>query len=170
VVQAMIDRIPTTRPFNSPLECGLRLLFILAAAKGDPLDLQRLVSYDYLLVHSGDVVGGPPSLHPPMPFRGAEFLIKRDLVQLGLNQMFSRELLIKTFDMQGINYRSTQLTAGFLDLMRTEYANALPERAAWVIAKFQSYDDRKLEVYMTENLGRWGAELNRLTAISALEL
>jgi hypothetical protein len=66
------------RPFNSPLECGLRLLFVLVAANRTRSDLQRLISYDYLLIHSGDIANGPHSLHPPVPFRGTELLVKRD--------------------------------------------------------------------------------------------
>jgi hypothetical protein len=170
MVRTMTDSARPTRPFNSPLECGLRLLFVLDAADGAPLDLQRLVSYDYLLVHSGDVAGGPRSLHPPVPFRGTELLVKRDLVQLGLNQMFARELLLKQFDTYGISYRSTQHTGAFLTLMQTDYADALRERAAWLVASFQGYDNRALQTYMTENIGRWGAEFDHLTAINALEL
>ncbi|PZR92613.1 MAG: hypothetical protein DI537_12655 [Stutzerimonas stutzeri] len=170
MVPAMIGRTRSLRPFNSPLECGLRLLFVLNAAGGAPFDLQRLVSYDYLLVHSGDVPGGPPSLHPPVPFRGTELLVRRDLLQLGLNQMFARELLQKTFDTMGITYRATPLTLAFLDLMQTGYADALRERSAWLIARFQHFDDRALQSYMSENIGRWGAEFDRLTAINDLEL
>ncbi|MGK9165045.1 threonine transporter [Inquilinus limosus] len=170
MVRAVIDRARSARPFNSPLECGLRLLFVLAAADGAPLDLQRLVSYDYLLVHSGDVPGGPKSLHPSVPFRGAELLVKRDLLQLGLNQMFARELLQKTFDTSGITYRSTPLTDAFLGLMRTGYADALRQRSAWVVTNFRHFDDRALQSYMSENIGRWGAEFDRMTAINNLEL
>ena len=50
--------------FNTPLECGLRCAALLLAAYPAPCDLQRLVQYEYLLVHSGDVPQGPPSLHP----------------------------------------------------------------------------------------------------------
>ena len=82
------------RPFNTPLECGLRMLFVLNAAGERRSDLQRLVSYDYLLVHSGDVDDGPESLHPPVPFRGTEVLVKRGLISAGLNQMFSRDDLL----------------------------------------------------------------------------
>ena len=49
----------TARPFNSPLECGLRTLTLLAASQPSACDLQRLIFYDYLLIHSGDVPGGP---------------------------------------------------------------------------------------------------------------
>ncbi|WP_306424637.1 ABC-three component system middle component 2 [Methylobacterium thuringiense] len=158
------------RPFNSPLECGLRLLFVLAAADGHRCDLQRLISYDYLIVHSGDVLGGPKSLHPAVPYRSSELLVKRDLIQTGLNQMFSRELLSKNFDKFGITYNSTNLTVAFLGLLNTAYAELLRERAGWLISKFQNLDDLLLERYMAENIGRWGAEFERITAISGLEL
>lgn len=42
------------RPFNTPLEYGFRALFILDAADNVAMDLQRIVSYDYLLVHTSD--------------------------------------------------------------------------------------------------------------------
>jgi hypothetical protein len=76
--QTLVSR--PSRLFNTPLECGFRLAIILDAVSGEP-DLQRLVSYDYLLVHSGDVEGGPASLHPAVPFRGTELLVKRELVR-----------------------------------------------------------------------------------------
>jgi hypothetical protein len=158
------------RPFNTPLECGLRTLFLLNAAKGKPSDLQRLVSYDYLLVHSGDIPDGPPSLHPAVPFRGTELLVKRDVVRAGLNQMFSRELVMKTFDPTGIMYRATELTTAFVALLSSGYATALRERSEWLIAKFGTYSDEELNSFMSANVGRWGAEFERLTALRNLEL
>jgi len=170
MVRAVKQRRHHERPFNSPLECGLRLLFVLVAAEGRPCDLQRLISYDYLMVHSGDVPGGPSSLHPAVPFRGSELLVKRDVLQTGLNQMFSRELLTKTFDTLGITYRANELTGAFLGLMKSMYADALRDRAIWVIKHFHMMDDRALEHYISENIGRWGAEFERLSAIQNLEL
>jgi hypothetical protein len=158
------------RPFNSPLECGLRLLFVLNAAEGKSSDLQRLISYDYILVHSGDVPHGPASLHPSVPFRGAELLVKRDLLSAGLNQMFSRELIAKTFDTSGILYRATELTAPFVALLKSDYALALGTRAKWLIEQFGTMNDNNLSAFMTENIGRWGAEFERLAAIKDLEL
>ena len=58
--------------FNSPVELGLRALMLLAESHPKPLDIQRLVILDYLLVHSGDLEGGPESLHPPSPLRAGE--------------------------------------------------------------------------------------------------
>lgn len=158
------------RPFNTPLECGLRVLFVLSAAKGDPSDLQRLVSYDYLIVHSGDVPDGPPSLHPAVPFRGTELLVKRDLVRAGLNQMFSRELLMKNFGQTGVTYRATTLTTAFIELLTSHYANALRHRSEWIVSNFGSYSDSELNAFMSANIGRWGAEFETSTALRNLEL
>jgi hypothetical protein len=163
-------KIPRQRPFNSPLECGLRILFVLSAARGRPSDLQRLISYDYLLLHSGDVTEGPASLHPSVPFRGTELLVKRELLSAGLNQMYSRELIEKTFDTSGILYRATELTNAFIALLKTEYADALRVRSSWVINRFGTLGDKELSTFMTESIGRWGAEFERLTAIKDLEL
>lgn len=158
------------RPFNSPFECGLRMLFILAATSKQSADLQRLASYDYLLVHSGDVDGGPPSLHPDVPFRGNELLVKRDLIEAGLNQMFARELLKKAFTNDGIIYASNELTTAFISLLTTDYSNAIRERSFWVINKFEHFSNAELSNYMSINVGRWGTEFPRFTAARELEL
>jgi len=146
------------------------MLFVLDAAAGKTSDLQRLISYDYLLVHSGDVLGGPDSLHPSVPFRGSELLVKRDLLSAGLNQMFSRELIAKNFDKSGILYRGTKLTTAFVDLLKSDYSTALRKRSTWLIEHFGRMDDTDLGTFIASNIGRWGAEFERLAAIKDLEL
>ena len=59
----MADTAAVATPFNSPLETGVRALTVLAELAPAALDLQRLVYFDYLVVHSADA-GGPRSLHP----------------------------------------------------------------------------------------------------------
>ena len=71
----MTSTVPVSL-FNSPLECGLRAVVLLVECSPQELDIQRLVNYDYLLVHSGDI-NGPPSLHPDSPLRSGELLVKR---------------------------------------------------------------------------------------------
>lgn len=163
-------RLVLPRPFNTPLECGFRMLFLLHAAGPKARDLQRLVSHDYLLVHSGDVGEGPPSLHPAVPFRGSEWLVKRDVISAGLNEMFARGLLVKNATAAGIVYQRSELTAAFVDLLKARYAKLLMERAFWVEDRFGDMSDEQLKSYMTENVGRWGAEFERLTALRELEL
>lgn len=158
------------RPFNSPLECGLRALFILDASQSAPMDLQRIIAYDYLLVHSGDIENGPPSLHPAVPHRGTELLVRRQAVQAGLNQMIAKELARIEFMPQGFLYRSTDLTSAFISLLKSPYAFQLKNRAEWINENFCSYSDQDLSSYIARNVGRWGAEFEFLTAVDFLEL
>jgi hypothetical protein len=167
---AVVDAHHLPRPFNTPLECGLRLLFVLAATAPRGADLQRLISYDYLLVLSGDVPDGPGSLHPAVPFRGSEWLIRRDVVARGLDLMFARELVSKEFVPEGIFYAGNDLSRSFVGLLKTDYARGLAVRAGWIAERFAPLTDGSLTMFMTENVGRWGAEFDRLTALRDLEL
>ena len=82
-------------PFNSPLETGVRSLIILTAAFPHAQDLQHLVFFDYLTVHSGDVEGleSPESLHAPLPMRAGELTVRKGLIERGLFLMMSRGLV-----------------------------------------------------------------------------
>lgn len=158
------------RLFNTPLECGFRLLFALDACRPKTADLQRLISYDYLLVHSGDIAGGPPSLHPPVPFRGSEWIVKRDLVRAGLGLVFARDLVTKTLTPSGIIFSGSELTAAFVALLKTGYAAELRLRAQWLADEFGEASDDDLQAFMTERVGQWGAEFDRISALQELEL
>jgi len=158
------------RLFNTPLECGFRLLFALDACRPRVADLQRLVSYDYLLVHSGDISGGPPSLHPPVPFRGSEWIVKRDLVRAGLGLVFARDLVSKELTPKGIAFSGSGLTAAFVALLKSSYAAALRDRAEWLSEEFGVATDEELQEFMTTNVGKWGAEFDRISALRDLEL
>jgi len=167
---------PETQPtaperiFNSPLECGLRMLFVLQATSPAASDLQRLISYDYLLVHSGDVDNETSSLHPAVPFRSSELLVKRELVRHALDLMLARELVEKKLSKAGITYAASPLTAAFIDLLKSDYSAELRLRAEWVAARFGSMDDDDLNAFMAENIGKWGAEFEKMTALHDLDL
>jgi hypothetical protein len=134
---------------------------VLAAAQPGSCDLQRLVFYDYLLVHSGDVPGGPDSIHPPTPLRSGEALVRRQWVERGLLLMISRELVIRTFSQHGIVYQASPLTSAFLEYMEEAYTKRLQERARWVVERFGTYSDHELVDFFKANLDRWGGEFIR---------
>lgn len=148
-------------PFNSPLECGLRAIVLLAAAEPAGCDLQRLIFYDYLLVHSGDVPDGPESIHPPTPLRSGEALVRRHWIERGLLLMISRELVVRNFTEHGIMYQASSLTTSFLRYMEQPYTHKLRERAQWVIGQFGEYSDQQLLDFFKANLDRWGGEFIR---------
>lgn len=163
-------RSMSPRPFNTPLECGFRLLFVLVACRPSRCDLQRLISYDYLLVHSGDIDNGPTSLHPAVPSRGSEWIVKRELVQTGMDQMFARELVKKEFTADGIIYEGSDMTAAFVRLLTTPYATKLKRRANWVIDTFGARSDDDMQEFMAARVGAWGMEFETLAAIGDLEV
>ena len=133
-------------PFNSPLETGIRSLAILTAIFPKSLDLQYLVFFDYLTVHSGDVEEGPKSLHAPLPLRSGELTVRRDLIERGLLLMMSRGLVQKLPTSSGFQYTVTDTAGAFLSMLSSQYISRLKERAEWVATKFAeaSYEDLKV--------------------------
>src|ERR1700679_3233870 len=87
---------PRRRPriFNTPFETGLRSVVILTARFPERLSLHRLVVFDHLVVHTGDI-HGPPSMHPRDRSRAAEILVRRGLVGSGLALMETRGLVAR---------------------------------------------------------------------------
>lgn len=150
-----------TTVFNSPLEVGLRVLYILNELYPKGCDLQRLVYYDYILVHSSDVPNGPQSIHPSIPHRSSEILIKRVLVKKGLTLMNSKQLIKSIFDKTGILYSATELTNPFLDYNNSEYANNLKSVSKWLVNKFETYSDEKLSLFIKNNMDVWGGEFSK---------
>lgn len=145
-------------PFNGPVEIGLRSLAILGDAFPDECSLQRLVVFDYLVVHSDDVPNGPPGLHPKTPHRSGELLVRRNTLQKGLLLYISRGLIARCYRPIGVRYASTEHAGAFLDTMASEYITALRERAAWVVKSFGGISDVELDALAREHLGDWGAE------------
>lgn len=145
-------------PFNTALESGLRTLCILYAAHPRALDTQRLVFYDYLVVHSGDVDAGPKSIHPATPFRSNEWLVRRKLVADGLHLLMSRGLVSPDISSDGILYAASESAGAFLTCLSEEYTLELRNRAEWVVKRFSTINEASLLRYFRENLDRWGAE------------
>ncbi|MBL3655333.1 ABC-three component system middle component 2 [Fulvivirga sediminis] len=157
----MKNEVRDIRLFNTPVEYGLRSLFILSGIAPKAADLQRLIYYDYLVLHTADIDPEQTSLHPSYPFRSAEILIKRERLRNGLLIMKSRQLIKIQFDGGGINYAASPLTQKFLDYLTSDYANQLKSCVSFVIEKFNNYSDFELDQYMKQNLETWGSEFSR---------
>src|ERR1700752_4884432 len=127
----MADVTVTVQTFNSPIETGTRALILLAQSYPSRLDLQRLLEYDYIMVHTGDV-DGPPSVHPALPLRSGELLVRRQLIERGLLLMMSRGLVSRHYTEHGITYQAQDEAGPFLDGLTAEYLNDLKDRATWV--------------------------------------
>lgn len=144
--------------FNTPLESGIRSLIVLTAIKPRKCDLHGLVSYDYLLVHSGDIDGGPKSLHPDSPFQSGELIVRRQLVERGLNLIINKGLVNKTFEKEGILYGASSIADSFLVYFDSPYAMRAMAIGRWINEHFGTYSDEELSNFVSANIGRWGAE------------
>lgn len=159
----------TLAPFNGPIEVGLRSLAIVTASYPRLHSLQRLVILDYLLIHSDDVEGGPPGLHPKTPHRSGEILARRGVLQEGLTLYQSRNLIECVFEPQGLFYRATEGSASFLDALDSAYVSDLRQRATWLAERFAEQSDATLSLLVDEGVGRWGAEFTHESVLWAEE-
>lgn len=141
-------------PFNSPLETGIRSVAILVAAYPRTFDLQRLVAFDYLVVHTGDI-GGPDSLHPALPRRSTELLVRRGLVERGILVMIGRGLIRRETTAQGIYYRAGEFADTFLESLVSPYLLLLRERASWVANSFGAMEQDTFRDTLSSVFGQW---------------
>ncbi|MDK4730602.1 ABC-three component system middle component 2 [Rhizobium phaseoli] len=150
-------RKPTTT-FNSPLEAGVRAVAILAAAFPRAYDLQRLIAYDHLLVHTGDLPEGPDSLHPPAPMRTAELLVRRGLIERALLLMMTRDLVCRETDETGFRYKAGENAALFFSIIQSEYIIALRSRADWLVERLGDLTDLEFRALMRRYFDDWVEE------------
>lgn len=158
----MTNEIPIqfVSPFNGSVEIGLRSLCVLTTAFPAVYALQRLVVFDYILVHSDDIEGGPEGLHPQTPHRGGEILVRRGVLQDGLRLYESRGLIERAYKNGGIFFSATDKSADFLDTLSTEYLKKMRERADWVVDSFRLFNDAELDIMVRNRIGKWGAEFS----------
>ncbi|MED3727082.1 ABC-three component system middle component 2 [Priestia filamentosa] len=147
--------------FNTPIELGLRALIILKEASPNSLDLSRIIIYDYLVTHSSDVDENVKSLHPAIPNRSGEIIIKRKVMQEGLNLMCSRELIDIDYTDNGIYYKANTLSEYFIKYFDSSYAKSLLEYSQWLNKTFKNYTDKELNDYISKNISKWGSEFAR---------
>lgn len=164
MAQAVKSVAPTL--FNSPLETGVRAIVVLNAAFPRAFDVTAISWFEHLVVHTGDI-GGPPSLHPDVPQRSGELLIRRRLVEESLQAM--RRLHLVEFVPEGdtgLLYRASEEAVGVVDLLRSPYSVALRERAEWLASNLLTRSRAELEHLVAERIGRWRIEFHDTDQVS----
>jgi hypothetical protein len=144
--------------FNSPLETGVRSVVLLHAAAPQAYDLTHLTWLDHLVVHTGDLAAGPPSLHPDIPQRAGELVVRRQIVEEGLRLMSRLHMVEFRYTEQGILYAAHEDAALFLQLVRSHYGRSLKDRAAWLVDYITNSDEEFLANLIKEKVGRWTIE------------
>lgn len=138
--------------YSSDLEISLRLMAILQFYVESPISIERLVVYDYLILHGNDIFPELQSLHPKSPNSSNEFLIKRELFKRGLHLLISKELIKVNISKTGVGYQSSQLTAKFCDKLNSAYSRRLYQTVQSVINACLIYSDLALESRIKDRL------------------
>lgn len=144
--------------FNSTVETGVRTLVVLNAAYPKKFDLSMLTLLDHLVVHTGDLAGGPPSLHPDVPQRNGELLVRRRLIEESLKLMLRLHLVNISMEKSGIMYIAGDNAFAFVELMRTKYAKELKEKAEWLSENVITLSEKQLKELIAEKIGKWNVE------------
>lgn len=153
----MAETTQTVQTFNSPIETGVRALILLAESYPAHLDLQRILEFDYIMVHTSDVEG-PPSIHPALPLRSGELLVRRQIIERGLMLMISRGLVSRHATANGFTYLAKDDAGPFLDSLTAEYLDELKDRAVWVVDRFSDMSDYDIRVMLTRVFDQWSRE------------
>lgn len=147
-------------PFNSTLETGIRALVVLEAFYPRRCDLLEMTWLDHLVVHTGDLDGQdvPESLHPDLPNRAGELLVRRQLVERSL-RMMQQVHLIEVFETEtGIEFCASEDAPSYLDLLQAPYSVALKQRAKWMADRYAGLDAAEMRELIEGRIGRWTAE------------
>src|ERR1035437_1322532 len=153
----MPETTQTIQTFNSPIETGIRALILLAESYPQQLDLQRMLEFDYIMVHTSDV-HGPPSIHPALPLRSGELLVRRQLIERGLLLMISRGLVSRHATPNGFTYQAEDDAGPFLDALTAEYLDELKDRTTWVVDRFSDMSDHDIRVMLSSVYDQWSRE------------
>jgi hypothetical protein len=150
-------------PLNGPLEVGVRVLMILTEAFPEHLDVHRLVLLDHSVLHTADL-GGPESLHPPLPIRAGELGVKRTTIEQGLQVMLRAGLIEMTTAETGIQFQASDSAYSFVSSLSADYAATLRNRAQWVVQHFDDLSEEALRNQMRTIFGSWSEEFETAEA------
>lgn len=154
----MAEAVTPDKVFNSAFETGLRALCALSVGYPHEYDIQQLLAFDHIIVHSGDMPGGPPSLHPQVQQRNGELLIRRPLIQTGLSLMETKGLVLTRASEGQILYVATELASVFLESLENSYLHNLIERAGWAVSAFGELGPRSFFDVFNAAFDRWSTE------------
>jgi len=145
-------------PFNTYLEAGVRALCFLSVNNELSFDLDHILALDHLIVHTGDLDGGPDSLHLEMQNRNGELLIRRPIIENGLFLMESKGLSKRLLSTNGVEFVATDFATVYLDSLKSEYILKLRRRAQWAIDLYINTEEEFFSKIFNASFGRWTNE------------
>ena len=126
--------------------------------KPQSCDIQRLIYYDYFLIHASDIDNDYESIHPDTPYRSGEIAIKREVLHKGLVLLCKKDLINIEFLENGIYYKASELTENFLNYFESSYFAKLNTMSKYIIEFFNDFSDEKLSNFVENKIRNWGVE------------
>lgn len=140
--------------FNSRLEAGIRAVVVLESLRPDTADLSEMVLFDHVVVHTSDL-GGPLSLHADLPGRKGELLVRRRLIEAGLELMRRCHLVEQDSVVDGLVWRATDDAASYVELLEAPYSAHLKACAAWLGQEVRARTKTGFKVFVRQEFGDW---------------
>jgi hypothetical protein len=150
------NRIEIHRLYNSPIELAIRTLIILYH-HDSKTDIDRLMYLDHLALNTEDI-GGPPSIHAPIPHRGVQIFARKELIEKGITILVSKQLISIVPSTSGILYEINEAGKKFLEYFSSEYFIELRTSVKWVENKFNKMTTLQIREFIDNNLDKWGGE------------
>ncbi|MCT1183583.1 hypothetical protein EFL99_10110 [Lactococcus lactis] len=140
---------------NSPLETALRIIIILSILRQEIPTLDEIVMLDYYVLHANDFDPALESIHPDIPNRENELLIRRKLVIEGLRILESRSLIKINYTKTGIRYCTNELSNQVVKYLESPYSSKVTRNISESSTK--SFDEIMLSVrkLITEDSNIW---------------
>lgn len=146
-----------TNLYNTPYEVGARVLILLNYSV-IPIDLQRIIYYDYLVLHYGDIDKNYESLHPSNPYHITELYVRRKFIQEALDLISRKGLIDITLSKHGFLYSSNKMGRKFIKCFDSDYFSKLEKFAQLVIDFFKDFSGSEIDAYISNNIGKWKDE------------
>lgn len=140
--------------YNSPLEAGIRAVVVLEHLRPQRVDLAEMVLLDHVVVHTADL-GGPPSLHPDLPGRKGELLVRRRLVEKSLDLMRRCHLVDQESTEEGFLFVASDEAAAYVEVLETPYSERLKVCARWVAGQVKEHSKERFKIMVRERIGDW---------------
>ncbi|MBY3029451.1 hypothetical protein E0H51_31550 [Rhizobium leguminosarum bv. viciae] len=152
--------------YNSPLEAGIRAVVVLERLWPATADLGEMVLFDHVVVHAMDV-GGPISLHASVPGRKGELLVRRGIVEAGLDMMRRCHLVEKIADDDGFAWRASEEANSYVELLESDYSEDLKNCAGWLAGKVRELSKTGFRTLVVEHIGEWTENFSHGSAPTA---
>jgi hypothetical protein len=143
--------------YNSNFEIAIRTLVILNNLPLKKASIYKLMILDHIALNTFDV-GGPASLHAPIPNRGVQVYSRKNILNESIKLLISKDLIKLMPNKNGLPYEITENGINYLKYFESKYFNQLKEKVEWTTKNFGGSTDSELKTYVTQNLSKWGEE------------